>query len=453
MTEKKLYYQEIYKTLKRQDREAFRDLFLKLHEQDQVEVFHLLYPENKTKITYMLTAQEFAELFERLDYDDQWEAVQYLPKGFLQEVFTYVADDEVARFIRQIDDPDLSQETLAGMKAVDRQAIEKILTHQVDSAGSIMTTELVTVSEEATVEEAIQTLRQIGRQAETIYYIYVIDAQERLAGVLSIRDLLFAKPDAKMKDISNSQIVAVDVETDQEEVARLIKDYDLLALPVTDSYHHLLGIVTVDDIMDVIDEEATEDFHRFAGISVSDEEGDEPDTIIGMTRSRLPWILILIFMGMISANLIGMFEETLSKVVALAAFMPIIMDSAGNVGTQSLAVSVRRITLGNADDVSFWKMLWNEFCSGFLIGLASCLTIGLIAYFLYGNWVLSFIIGASLLVTLSISTVIGYVVPALFNKIGIDPAVASGPFITTINDACGLMIYFSLATYLLHHLQ
>src|SRR5699024_215884 len=219
------------------------------------------------------------------------------------------------------------------------------------------------------------------------------------------------------------------------------------ALPIS-----LLGIVTVDDVLDIIHDEMTEDFHRFGGISASDEETTEEETILQMTRKRLPWIIILIFLGLISANLISAFEETLAQVVALAAFMPIILDTAGNVGTQSLAVSVRRLTVNKDEEENFWKLLGKEFGSGVLIGLVAALTIGILSYFLYGNFILSAIISVSLLITLSLSTVIGATIPSLFDKIGIDPAVASGPFITTINDTYALVIYFGLATYFINHL-
>lgn len=315
-----------------------------------------------------------------------------------------------------------------------------------------MTTELIRVSTEDTADDVITDMRRIGAQAETIYYIYVVNQENQLTGVLSLRDLLLSPGDTKVEEIMNTQTVSVSQKTDQEEVARIIQEYDLLALPVINDENKLLGIVTVDDVIDIIQDEMTKDFHRFSGITTLEEESTEGETILQMTRKRLPWIIILIFLGLISANLISAFEDTLAQVVALAAFMPIILDSAGNVGTQSLAVSVRRLTLNEEQEESFLKMLGKEFGSGVLIGLAASIVIGILSYFLYSNLILSLIIGTSLLATLSVSTVIGAVVPSIFDKVGIDPAVASGPFITTINDTCALVIYFSLATYLIHHL-
>jgi len=449
--EKQAYYDSIYRTIKKGERQKFRDLFLKLHERDQVDVFHLLYPDKKVKITEFLMPSEFALLFEEMDFDDQLAAFHYLPAPYLQNVFSYIADDDVVQFISELD-PEKRHEALEVMKPKDLAAIESLLKQELETAGAIMTTELIRVSTEDTADDVIADMRMIGAQAETIYYIYVVNQENQLTGVLSLRDLLLSPGNTKVEEIMNSQTVSVSQETDQEEVARIIQEYDLLALPVINDENKLLGIVTVDDVIDIIHDEMTEDFHRFSGITTPEEESTEGETILQMTRKRLPWIIILIFLGLISANLISAFEDTLEQVVALAAFMPIILDSAGNVGTQSLAVSVRRLTLNEKQDESFLKMLGKEFGSGILIGFSASIVIGILSYFLYSNLILSFIIGASLLATLSMSTVIGAVVPSIFDKIGIDPAVASGPFITTINDTCALVIYFSLATYLINHL-
>lgn len=445
------YYDSIYKTINKGEREEFRDLFLKLHERDQEEVFHLLYPDKKAKITEFLMPEEFALLFEEMDFDNQLAAFYYLPDTYVQNVFSYVADDNVVQFISQLDE-EKREEALKMMKAEDLEAIESLLKQKLGTAGALMTTELIRVSTKDTADDVIADMRLIGSQAETIYYVYVVNENNQLTGVLSLRDLLLSPGDTKVEEIMNTQTVSVSQDMDQEDVARVIQEYDLLAVPVINNNNTLLGIVTVDDVLDIIHDEMTEDFHRFGGISASDEETTEEETILQMTRKRLPWIIILIFLGLISANLISAFEETLAQVVALAAFMPIILDTAGNVGTQSLAVSVRRLTVNKDEEENFWKLLGKEFGSGVLIGLVAALTIGILSYFLYGNFILSAIISVSLLITLSLSTVIGATIPSLFDKIGIDPAVASGPFITTINDTCALVIYFGLATYFINHL-
>src|SRR5699024_9666306 len=361
------------------------------------------------KITEFLQPEEFAELFEEMDFDNLLAAFHYLPDTYLQNVFSYIADDDVVQFISQLDE-EKRNEVLAVMKREDLEEIDSLLQQELETAGAIMTTELIRVSTEETADDVIADMRLIGAQAETIYYIYVVNQNNQLTGVLSLRDVLLSPGDTKVEEIMNTHTISVPQDIDQDEVARIIQEYDLLAVPVIDREDTLLGIVTVDDVIDIIHDEMTEDFHRFGGISGSDEERTEEETILQMTKNRLPWIIILIFLGLISANLIGAYEETLAQVVALAAFMPIILDSAGNVGTQSLAVSVRRLTLNEETEDSFWEMLGKEFGSGILIGLASAFTIGVLSYILYSNLVLSIIISSSLLITLSVSTVIGSVV-------------------------------------------
>lgn len=433
------------------DKEKFRDLFLKLHENDQVDLFLELPTKKRAQIVNFLTPLEFSEIFDWMEQEDREDALTYLPKAYLRDVFSYVADDNVVDFINGLDE-EKQQPLLQMMKPKDRAIIERMLQHEAETAGAIMTTEVIAVELDDTVDDIIQTMRQIGHRAETFYYIYAVDTDYHLKGVVSIRDLLLSSGETKMKDLMNTQTVAVHVADDQEDVAHVIQEYDLIAVPVISIDNVLLGIVTVDDVMDILEDEVTEDFHRFAGISTSDEEDDDSESVWQIAKHRVLWIVILIFLGLVSANLIAMFESTISKVVALAAFMPIIMDSAGNVGTQSLAVSVRRLTMNEETNDTFLTIMFKEFFAGAIIGVAAAVAIFCLSFFLYRNLVLSGIIATSMWATLSVSTVIGYVVPGLFHRVGIDPAVASGPFITTINDACGLMIYFSLATYLLHHL-
>lgn len=450
MKRNEAYFDKIFKAIKQDDRPRFRKLFLKLHEYDQLKALNLLYPEKKYKIYKFLSAEEFAEMFDLMEFQDQLEFFKQLPEDYLRDVLHYVQDDNVTDFVQGLSND--APKALSIMYPHDRKMIESLLRHEDSTAAANMTTEVIKAEEDWLLSEVIDHIREVGEQSELIYYIYVVDREQHLKGVCSLKELLLSDKDKKISEIMNTQFAFVNLATDQEDVARLIQDYDLLAVPVLSATGELQGIVTVDDVMDVLDDEMTEDFHRFSGINPG-EETDEPESIFQMTKARLPWIIILIFLGLISANLIKHFEATLEQVVALAAFMPIIMDSAGNVGTQSLAVSVRRLTIDKEDQgEGFLPMLFKELASGFFIGIFASSTLAILAYFLHHNWVLSVIIMVSLWITLTISTAIGFVVPWLFDKMHIDPAVASGPFITTINDACGLIIYFSLATYLLHML-
>lgn len=446
----KTHYDHIYKAVKNNDRELFRELFLKLHTKDQTELFHLLYPEKKTKIADFIEPDEFSDIFEWLEFEDQKNAVEYLPRTYMAEVFSETATDNVSRFLAQLA-PEEQQPILKMMKQADRLLIEELLSYAPRTAGAIMTKEFIYVKTDQTVSEVIGVLRRVGKSAETIYYMYVVDESMRLRGVVSLRDLIVSSEHEKVGNIMSEQVVSVSLLEDQEEVARVIQDYDLLAVPVIQEDGIVLGIVTVDDVMDVLEDETTEDFQEFSAIKPS--ETDEEMTISQIAKARVPWIVILVFLGMTTAGLINQFEETLQSVVALAAFIPIIMDAAGNVGTQSLAVAVREISAKDGKKKpTILETIKKEFGAGLLIGLASMVAVVIIVLVLYQDLMLAFIIGAAMVLTLSLSSVVGALVPLVATKFNIDPAIASGPFITTINDALGLFIYFSLATYFLQHL-
>lgn len=421
-----------------------------MHDRDQHEVFHLLYPDKKRKIAYFLTSEEFAELFDWMDIKDQEAAVEYLPNEFMGEVFTSMASDEVARFIS--DSKGVNINAIIDLMA-DEEAkrVQELLAYAPETAGSIMTKEYVSVHYKQTMTEVIELVRSVGNNAETIYYLYVLNEKAELIGVLSLRDLLMSPENETVEAVMHKHVVSVPVEMDQEEVAKLIQDYDLLAIPVIGLKGKMLGIVTFDDVMDIIEEEATEDFQDFAAIKKSAKEDNE----LGMletARQRIPWIIILIFLSIFVGSLINIFEETLEAVVLLAAFIPMIMDTAGNVGTQSLAVAVRNLNIKDGKRPSMMHTIKNELGAGIIMGIISAVVMLIVVLVVYQNAVLAIIISLSLSLTISVSTVVGAIIPVIAAKVKVDPAVASGPFITTINDAFGLIIYFSIATALLNYL-
>ncbi|MFO8068465.1 MAG: magnesium transporter [Alkalibacterium sp.] len=444
-------YEHIFKAAKENDKQAFRDLFLRLHDRDQHEVFHLLYPDKKRKISEFLTPEEFAEIFEWMETEDQEAAVQYLPDEYMAEVFNFMAADDVARFLSESEETD-NQTLLAMMDDEESKRVKELLSYEPETAGSIMTKEFIAIHHKQSMSEVIKNLREIGSEAETIYYLYVIDDNDRLVGVLSLRDLLLSPENETVANIMFTQVVSVNIGDDQEQVARIIQDYDLLAIPVLDHDGRMQGIVTVDDVMDVIEEETTEDFNEFAAISRGDEDRRKTSPL-STAKSRIPWIVILLFLGMITGGLIGIFEETLESVVLLAAFMPIMMGTAGNVGTQSLAVAVRNLNIDDdRDKESFIQTIKNELGAGMIMGLIAGIVMIAIVVVIYGNAVLAFIIAVSMFITVSMATVIGTTIPTIIDKFNIDPAIASGPFITTINDSLSLIIYFTIATMLIEFL-
>lgn len=443
-------YERIFKAAKNNDRDVFRELFFDLHVKDQMELFYALYPKNKRKIENFLMPNEFARLFEWMTPQEQGELHEIFSSNYIAQLLSYMEVDNVVRFLTYL--PNEASETLLNLLAADQRAsVEELLAFEPETAGSIMNKSYLIGDATETVRETMDRARAIVQEVEMVYYIYVLDDYEKLIGVVSLRDLILYTEEKTLGEIMMTRLVTVDTTADQEEAATLLQDYDLVALPVTNANGKMLGIITVDDVMDIIDEETTEDFNEFAAITKSKKQTSTEETTWDVARARLPWIIILIFLGMISATLINSFEETLNEVVLLAAFIPIIMDSAGNVGTQSLAVAVRKITVGdNRKGNHLGKVIWQEFVVGNILGVAAGATLALVVAIFYGNSLLAIIIGVSLWLTLSVSTVVGAVIPILINKLKIDPAVASGPFITTINDTFGLLIYFTIATQLLH---
>lgn len=448
--EKQEYYDNIFAAAKKEQTEEFRDLFLQLHEYDQVEVFHLLYPENKERVESFLTPEEFAGVFEQMETEDQQEAVYYLSEAFLAKVFKELPDDVVGRFFSETED--LSSEKLQKLiQDVGQEYIEQLLSYEPETAGFIMTENFVQIHDRWTMKEVVDYLRKAGKKAETIYYLYVIDDYHTLVGVLSLRDVLLAGNDELVKNYMNPQVVSVPADKDQEEVAHIIQEYDLIALPVLDKENRIQGIVTVDDILDILEKEVTEDFNEFAAIR---QEVKRKETPFSIARSRTPWIVLLLILGLFTGAIISSFEETLESVVLLAAFIPMVMATAGNVGMQSLVVAVRDLNTreGKVSMNDLLATIKNELSTGIMIGIFSGVLLFFTIWIFYRNIILSFIVSSSVLITVGVSTVIGSLIPMIMKGLKVDPAAASGPFITTIADVTGILIYFAVATALLDFL-
>ncbi len=312
-----------------------------------------------------------------------------------------------------------------------------------------MTNRFVWIKDYYTVREAIDKLKNFASYAETISYLYVIDENRKLVGVVSYRDLLLAELDQKIKDIMFTRVIYVSAYTDQEEAAAILERYDFLALPVVDDNHILLGIITFDDMLDVIIEEANEDIEK---LSASGKAIDFDTKASVAAWRRLPWLVLLLVIGVLSGSIISYFEDTLSLVVALTFFMPMISGMTGNTGTQSLAVVVRGLAGQKVNKKEIFQLIYREFLVGLLIGIVCGLLISAIAYLWQGNIYLGLVVGLSLLLTLIIGTLSGTIIPLILYKINIDPAIASGPLITTLNDIFSLITYFTIATLFLDYL-
>lgn len=422
----------------------FREGFFQLHPYDRATLYKKINPTQRKKIYYYLSPKELAEIFELSEIDDE----DY--KTFLNEMdATYAANmianmfaDNAVDVLNELD----KAQVVSYLTIMDQGAateIKALLHYEEYTAGSIMTTEYVVIPQDSTVRSAMTILRNAAPKAETIYYVFVVDDDERLTGVISLRDLIIAHEDTLISAIMNERVVSVLVSEDQEDVARMIKDYNFLAVPVVDFQQHLLGIITVDDIIDVLDEEASDDYSKLA--AVSDMSTFDKNSFAA-AKKRLPWLLILLVLGMLTANLIGAFEETIAQVALLAAFIPLIAGTAGNSGTQALAVAVRGIATRDIEEESKTKLVLREAGTGLMTGtLCAVFVVGLI-YVWKQEFLLGLLVGVAILVSIFVATISGTLIPLFMHKINIDPAVASGPFITTLNDLISTLIYLGLAT-------
>ncbi len=306
--------------------------------------------------------------------------------------------------------------------------------------------EFVSVKADVTLRDAIETIREKKEEVENLYYLWVIDDFERLVGVISLKDLLLEPPERKVSDIMNPEVISVDVHTDQEEVVQLVKKYDLVNIPVVDGRHRLVGRITHDDIIDVIEEEVDEDISLMAG--VIDQEIAEESTM-KISKARLPWLIMGIFGGILAALVINQFESSLEKIIALSFFFPVVMAMGGNTGIQAATVVVRGLATGDVSLVNAGRRLWREMRVALVNGLICGTILGLIVGVWLSDYGLGLIVATALILIIISAGFIGAAVPMALKRLNIDPALATGPFVTTSNDILSLFIYLGLVTLFL----
>jgi magnesium transporter len=442
------YTNHLIELLKKDANLQFREEFLQLHPTDQAEIYAKLVKEQRQGLYEMINPEEMADIFQALELQEQKELILELDQHYTSEMITHLYTDDAADLLSQLDES-AAHALLKAMDLEDANDVKELMAYPPKTAGAIMTKEFISLASSHSAQQVIEQLREEAPNAETIYYLYVVNEQDQLVGVVSLRDLLTAQSNELVQNLMSSRVVSVDSDTNQEEVAKMIKKYNFLAAPVVSSDGTLLGIVTVDDVIDVLEDEATEDLGEFTAA-----RGATDINVSAFTAAKLrsPWIVLLMFFGLLTAGVIEQFEETLNQIILLAAFIPLLMGSAGNAGTQSLAVVVRGLALGTLEKKGLFRILLKEFSTGMMIGFICAMTLLLIIPIFYGSYMVAVIVGISIFCSLSVATIVGATVPLIIHKFKIDPAFASGPFITTVNDILGLLIYFTIATSLLHYL-
>lgn len=387
------------------------------------DVLTELEPPTRTELLERLSPEEIASILELMEVDDAVFLVESLPAELEERVLSIVD-------LRSLDD------------------VQSHLTYEEDSAGRIMTTDFFALPRSAKVSEAIATVQQ-KRDIEMIFYLYVVDEEGRLAGVTSLRQLLLAAPDKTLGEIAQQEVITVHVETDQEEVAQLVARYDLLAIPVVDDANVLVGIVTFDDIVDIVKDEATEDLYKLAG--TSEDELIYQERSLQVARLRLPWLLVNLVGLLVTGVLLERFQAGLTEALFLLSFVPVVMGLAGSSGTQASMITVRGLATGRIGSAEgrVGHFLWQQIKSGLLLGLVLGGLAALLAFLLPisspGNLYFPLVVGISVVSAVVLASVNGVLIPVVFQRLGIDPAVASGPLVTASNDILGILIYFATA--------
>lgn len=428
--------------------------------------------EVKNKLI-LLNPIDIASILETLSKENTLKAFRILSKDLASEVFSYLSsekqqeiiesssDEELKRIIDDMfldDTVDLIEEMPAGVVAKilkntsveNRKLINQFLKYPEDSAGSIMTVEYVSLKNDMNVKESLERIRAKGIKNETINDCFVIDKERKLVGTLPIRELIINQEETLIKNIMTDNFEKVQADTDREFVADLFRRYDLSTMAVVDTENRLVGIITIDDIVDVIDQENTEDFQKMAAMEPSDKEYLK-ESVFALAKHRILWLLILMISATATGTIIRRYEDTLQSVVVLAAFIPMLMDTGGNAGSQSSTLIIRGLALGEIKTKDVWKILWKEFRVSIIVGVTLAIVNFLrILYFDKIGFTMTLVVCLSLFATVVIAKVVGGILPIAAKKLKLDPAIMASPLITTIVDACALVIYFTMATALLH---
>jgi len=448
------YIDEIKKIFKLQDEKLMKEQVFAYHPYEVSEALLELSVEERKRIYKIFTGKEISNIISFLDEEDILKLFDEMTPKYIISIIQEFEIDDAVEIMQALPD----EATAAYLKLMDKNHQEKIkefLRYEDDTAGSIMNPNFINIQETDTVEIAMKKLIDQAVEAETINTLYVTDDDDYLHGTLSLREIILARKGQVIKDIMNTRVISVKTSMDQEDVADIFVAYDFTSLPVVDSLNRMLGIITIDDIVDIIEEEASEDYSRLAAISDAEIDA-ENETVWMSVKKRLPWLLILSLLGFLTSTLISTFTDVLATIPTIALFMPMILGMGGNSGTQSLAVTVRGLNDGEfANKKSIVKHLFREVGTGLLNGLLlATILFGIIIVFLIWTnnpYYLSIakVVSLSIFVGLTVSTLMGALMPIVINSFKIDPAIASGPFVSVINDLLGITIYFTLATIII----
>jgi magnesium transporter len=442
----------LQEALRKGDALEVRDLAEDLHPQDVLEFWDEFDSGQHYVLLTTLPMPLAGQVLAHLPVEEQVEFFQSLPLWRIREILHALDPDDLADALQEAEEQDEElARTLKGiLDPATRREAETLAAYEEDEAGGLMTPEFIAVRASMTAEEVIRFLRRHSPDAETIYYLYVLDQEGRLKGVLSLRELIVADPKKRAEEIMKPDVISATTDTDQEEVAQLMADYDLSALPVVDTEGKLVGIVTIDDVVDVLREEATEDIYRLGAVEAPDLVYSRSG-ILELWRARVVWLTVLIFAGMLTSSILAGFESTLEAITALAFYIPVLLGTGGNTGNQSSTIIIRALSTQDLDTSEWPRVLWKEFRVGILLGLTLAVILGLKVFAWDGFGNLTMAVAVALVVLVLFTNLAGALLPMVLRRIGLDPALISNPLIATASDVSGLIIYLTVARLLISH--
>ncbi|MDX2007481.1 MAG: magnesium transporter [Meiothermus sp.] len=448
-TEVKNPIQNLRTALKEADALRLRAALGELHPQELLEYWPEFDREHRLPILTLLPSSEAADVFSHLEEAEQAELLEALPPWRVREILGELSLDDLTDTINAVEeeDPAQAEALLRQLDPEKRAEVEELAEYDEDEAGGIMTSEYIAVRDQMRVEEVFRFLRREAPDAEQIYVIYVVDAAEKLEGALSLRDLIIADPKTKVSEIMNPDVIFVRDDTDQEEVARKMADYNFTVLPVVDEHQTLVGIITIDDVIDVIEEEATEDIYKLGGVE-SPELVYSKSSVWVLWSARIRWLVILIVGAMFSSTILEGFEATLQAITALTFYITILLGAGGNTGNQSSTLIVRALATGDVRGRDSWRILGREALVGLMLGVTLAALLSLKIIF-DGHAEIVWVVVGSLIALTTVTNILGALLPIGIKKLGLDPALISNPLIATLSDITGLLVYLSAARLLL----
>ena len=444
---RELVRSELRILLEQEDWSAAKLILVPVQSADIAEAIEGL-PEAMQALAFrLLSKDEAIAVYEYLDSAVQQVLLKDLSRQDVRTIINQLSPDDRVKLFDELP-AKVVRQLLIQLNPAEREATALLLGYQPQTAGRIMTPEYLSLKEKWTVEQAFQHIRRVAPTKETIYSLYVTDRQHCLTGSLSLRDLVIAQPEQTIREIAKPHVISVHTDTPQEEVGHTLQRYDFLALPVVDAENRLVGIITVDDVIDIIEAETTKDIHTLGGVQTGDNNYFQ-SSILSIVRRRAFWLIIVFLTTIVTSLIVKAQEQLLKQAIALIAFIPLLIDTGGDVGSQSSTVVIRGLNTQNLRQYGFFWLVRREAMAGVLLGAILGLGAVVWAYLLQGNLLVAIVVGISLLLICILASIMGTTLPVLFSFWGLDPALMSAPFITTAVDVLGVLIYFNIARYML----